>query len=298
MGNAILVVAGLMLGDVASDQQHRLVCEGADVLPEVNISGQPAIIHTQGLYVTDNHYLVTGRWESEPKRALLLRFSRNDLRAYEYIDITPPAIDGVTLDHPGGFDVDSKGRLWIPLSTSYATGTSLICRFRIEPNKPLTPREPEFFFRVNDHIGAICRTKDDSLVGANWDTKRVYLWSAEGTMRTSIDRNNLFAEAPKWQLAVQDWKFTQRNNRPFIIAGGIDKSNDSATATIQLIDFVSREIRESYRFPKRDDVSRPITNEGLALHESRLYLLPEDIGRGAKVLRFKFISTLGRNRAK
>ena len=89
MGNAILVVAGLMLGDVASDQQRRLVYEGADVLPEVNI--------------------------------------------------------------------------------------------RIEPNKPLTPREPE--------------------------------------------------------------------------------------------------------------------NEGLALHEGRLYLLPEDIGRGAKVLRFKFISTLGRSRA-
>lgn len=285
----VLAVAGLAFSDVALAQQHRIAYEGADVLPEVEIDGESAIIHTQGLYVTDDHYLVTGRWESKPKRALLLRFPRNDLQSYEYIDITPLPVNGQTLDHPGGFDVDSNGRLWIPLSTSDAAGPSLICRFRIEPDKPLTPRKPEFAFQTDDHIGAICRTKDDSLVGANWDAKRVYVWSSEGTLKTCTDRTNMFANVPGWQLAVQDWKFLQRKGRPLIIAGGIDKSRESSLATIQLIDIDHGEIHETHRFPMRGDVSRPVTNEGLDLHESALYLLPEDIGRGAKVLRYKFV---------
>jgi hypothetical protein len=205
------------------------------------------------------------------------------------MDITPPKIDGATLDHPGGFDVDTEGRFWIPLSTSNAAGPSLICRFTIEPNQPLTPSEPDRAFSVDDHIGAICLTKDGSLIGANWDTKRVYQWSTTGETLRSIARNELFAEAPDWKLAVQDWKRVQRERCALIIAGGLDKSRESSRATIQLIDIVGGNIHETHRFARQEDVSRPITNEGLDIHEQTLFLLPEDIGRGAKVLRFTII---------
>ena len=57
----------------------------------MQIDGDPAVIHTQGLYVDDEHFYVTGRFEKTPKRALLLRFERSDPQRYEYIDITPRA---------------------------------------------------------------------------------------------------------------------------------------------------------------------------------------------------------------
>ena len=279
-----LIAAALILSHSAVAEPFRFVYERSDVLPEVEIDGQTVFIHTQGLYVTDDHYLVTGRLESKPKRSLLLRFSRKNLESYELIDIMPPPIDGATLDHPGGFDVDSKGRLWIPISTSHSRGPSLICRYVIEANKPLTPRKPDFSFRVDDHIGAICWLRDDSLFGANWDTKQVYLWSADGSQRTRIDRRQLFADSPRWQLAVQDWKSIEYQGKPLIIAGGLDKTGVSSKAVIQVIDFEKRQVLQSLFPPHRQGVSRPMTNEGIAFHAGKIYLLPEDIGRGAKVL--------------
>ena len=42
------------------------------------------------------------------------------------------------------------------------------------------------------------------------------------------------------------------------------------------------------RLAPRPDVGRPVTNEGLALLQNELFLLPEDFGKGAKVLRYSF----------
>jgi hypothetical protein len=100
-----IIILSMFVGLDASGrtfaQQSPIVYEADDVLPNVSIDGESAIIHTQGLYVTDKHYLVTGRRETDPNRALLLRFSRADLRSYEFLDITTPPVNGVILDHPG-----------------------------------------------------------------------------------------------------------------------------------------------------------------------------------------------------
>ncbi len=267
--------------------QDRFVFERADTLPEIVIDGEKVKIHTQGLYVTDTTYWVTGRLEKKPKRALLMRFMRDDLGKYETIDITPQEIDGETLDHPGGFDVDSAGQLWIPLSTSHPAGPSLIYRLAIKAGKDLSSAEWEVAFRVNDHIGAICLAEDGSVIGANWDTKHVYVWLPNGKLLRRIDRNQLFSSAPDWQLAVQDWKAVEMNDRVVIIAGGLDRSRDTDRATIQLMDILRGKIHQTYRFPLQTNVSRPITNEGLDVHGRELFLLPEDLGRGAKVLRYR-----------
>ena len=275
------------VGALAAGQQRELVYENADALPEVTVGGAPAVIHTQGLYVTDQHYLVTGRLETKPKRALLLRFSRDDLRKYEVADITPPPVDGAVLDHPGGFDVDSQGRFWIPLSTSNPQGPSLICRYTIDSNAALIPGNPEALIQIDDHIGAICLLKDDSLVGASWDTKDVYLWSADGSLLTSFRGAGMFGGDRRKSVAVQDWKSLDPNNN-HIILGGLDKSREPSRAIIEVGDIIRGELLETHELPRREDVSRPLTNEGLAVHRGKLYLLPEDIGRGAKVLRFRF----------
>ena len=260
--------------------------EGADELPVVKIDGELAKIHSQGLFVTQQHYLVTGRLEIKPKRALLLRFSRKELTSYEYADITPEEVEGKTLDHPGGFDVDDDGRFWIPLSTSNRAGPSLICSYGIDDKAPLEKLRLVSSFPVEDHIGAICCV-GDRLLGANWDTKRVYVWNKKGKLEREIDRNQLFAETPEWQIAVQDWKhIVGHPNR--VILGGIDKSSLLRKATVQVIDTAEWKILQSHVLDKRKDVNRPLTNEGLCLRGDELYVLPEDIGAGAKVLRYDF----------
>lgn len=267
-------------------ERFDLQYAGADELPVVEIGGEPVKIHTQGLYVSDQHYLVTGRLEETPKRAVLLRFKRDDLPSYEFVDITPAVADEQSLDHPGGFDVDSQGHFWIPLSTSHRRGPSLICRYQIDAGRPLAEIKLESSIRLDDHIGAICLMKDDALVGASWDTKQIYSWKPDGTLLSRVDRNEVFPESPNWQVAVQDWKnFEPGSNQ--ILLGGIDKSNVQQQATIQLVDLVERKILETHVFEPRDEVSRPLTNEGLAVHDDTLYLLPEDLGGGARVLRFQ-----------
>ncbi len=266
-----------------TEQKHEY--EGSDELPVVKIDGESVKIHSQGLFVTKESYLVTGRLEAKPKRASLLRFSRTD-DSHELFDITPKEIGGKTLDHPGGFDMDEKGRFWIPLSTSNRAGPSLICAYEIEEEQPLSNASLAFTFDVDDHIGAVCCV-GDRLYGANWDTKSVYVWDRKGKLERKIDRGKLFAQTPDWQVAVQDWKHLEVDGKADrIILGGIDKSNLLRRATVQVIDPMRWEIVESYTLDQRKDVKRPLTNEGLCVQDGKLYLLPEDIGDGAKVLRF------------
>lgn len=277
-------------------QESSFVFESADVLPEVMIEGKNSKIHTQGLVVTRDYYLVTGRLETTPKRALLLRFSRQDPGTVEFVDITPTResrtddLGSANLDHPGGFDVDSKGNLYVPISTSHPRGPSLVYRFRIAPSKPLTALQSELAFRIDDHIGAICCDHaNETLIGANWDTKQVYRWTQEGRLISKLERSKLFPGAPEWQLAVQDWKGVRKSDG-IVVAGGIDKSKehttDTSNAVVQFLDVRGRQVMASYRLPALDNVSRPVTNEGLCWFKEKLYLLPEDIGRGAKVLRY------------
>lgn len=282
-----VILVGILV-DFAAAQPMRFEFAGADALPSVEVNGELATIHTQGLVVTDDHYWVTGRCELVPHRALLLRYPRKDLQNCEFVDITPPQIDGETLDHPGGFDMDSSGRLWIPLSTSHARGPSMICRYAIKPAARLEPLRPDVAFKVDDHIGAVCLADMDSLFGANWDTELVYRWSTVGRL-ISVQRREQFVDASEWRLAVQDWKSFGYHQQTMIIAGGIDQSGVSPRGMVQIIDAFKGRIYETHRLPDRRDVARPLTNEGLAVHNSTLYLLPEDIGRDAKVLRFKII---------
>lgn len=275
----------------------RFVFESSDVLPEVMIEGKSVKIHVQGLLVTARHYVITGRLETPPnrRRSLLLRFPRNAPRRYEWVDITPEGMelpgdaDGATLDHPGGFDVDRSGNLVIPISTSHRKGPSVILGVRAKPSEPLRNLKTDVIAVLDDHIGAVCiDAKDDAIMGANWDTKHVYRWSKQGELQSKQPREKWLDEANDWHLAVQDWKATDQGR---VIAGGIDKSqarsDDLSPAVIQLLDPRQGRIVWQRRMPTVPTVSRPVTNEGLCLFAGKLYLLPEDIGRGAKVLRYR-----------
>ncbi len=265
----------------------------AQPLPSVEIDGTSVKIHTQGLYATEDDYLVTGRVDTLPRRAVVLRFPRGDLTQYESLDLTPTGQQQAVLNHPGGFDRDSEGVFWIPLSTSNSRGPTTVLGLSLWAGKlPASRSQLTKSFQISDHLGAICCLEQGRLLAANWDTKLVYLIdSAAGAVLQKFSHDDFFGSDSGIRLAVQDWKYDRDSK--LVIAGGIDKSasldSQSPNAVIAWIDPARRKLVSSIRLKPRDDVARPLTNEGLALDGSDLFLLPEDFGKGAKILRFSIV---------
>ncbi len=257
-------------------------------LSEIEIDGQVTRIHTQGLYVTDRHFLVTGRLESKPKRALLFRFSRQNPSKFEYVELTPPMQDGELLDHPGGFDRDVDGVYWIPVSTSHRRGPTVIYGLTVDPDQPLRKSLAiRTSIRLTDHLGALCCIGNQLLV-ANWDTKDIYRLRKNGETQWAIERSQFIRDDVDWFLAVQDWKWDTDSD--LIVAAGIDKSPKRdklvSKAVLQWIDPKRKRVVRTERLPALKGVSRPLTNEGMAWKDGQLYLLPEDLNAGSKILRF------------
>lgn len=290
----ILVTCG---SPAAAQQALEVRLEAAEPLANVQIDGKDCIIHTQGLFVTDKHYHVTGRLETRPQRALLLRFDRDDPRHYEYIDITREAPAGGTgrLDHPGGFAYDGR-QFWIPIALSQPRPPTAIVRVSHEPRLPLERATLRLAFHVDDHVGALAWEPSRGLLfGANWDTNVVYAWTPDGNLVERFRHEQLLPDVPDWHLAIQDWTAVGDGlvNEPgALMAGGIDKSArrdpDVSTAVLELLDLNAHKRLAHVRLPRVEGHDGPVTNEGLALHGDRLYLLPGDIGRDAKVFRFQY----------
>ena len=281
--------------------QAELEFLGEDVLPEVRVNGKVAHIHSQGLFVTEQHYWITGRLDSaKPRRALLMRFPRGRDGDAEVLDITPDSLRGAAgemLDHPGGFDVDAEGRFWIPVSTSHRRGPTLIACYRCDEDRPLSKATLESSFRFDDHVGALCHDRDESIFGANWDTKVVRRWRTGGKLIWQQNQSDLFAADKAWRLAVQDWKWIASTEQSegeaairiegLVVAGGLDKSAAAADrAQLHWLDLSTREIVRKLVIPQRPGVKRAMTNEGMAIRNDVLFLQPEDIGAGARVLKF------------
>ena len=96
----------------------------------------------------------------------------------------------------------------------------------------------------------------------------------------------------KWGLAVQDWKSIGENR---ILAGGVDKSPDrdrsQPRAVVELIDIESRRRIAQTRLPTPARAREPVTREGLAIFNNRVFLVPADIGRGAEILRYRWVQS-------
>lgn len=285
VGLTVLRTVGLSASAQADDLRGRVP------LPEIVVDGSPVKIHTQGLYATDRSWLVTGRLEQSPKRPLLLCLPRDRTDDYTYFDLTVATSDGVQLDHPGGFDRDSQGVYWIPVSTSHRRGPTVILGMKFDEERPASSAiSIVASIRNEDHIGAICCLPGGILLGANWDTKKIHRIRTNGSpAKPALVDWSYFVKSPGWQLAVQDWKYDADAGQ--IVASGIDKSPaakaDVSRAVIAWINPRTRAVK-SERIAARDDTARPLTNEGMSFRGGELFLLPEDFGRGAKILQFDY----------
>ncbi len=264
-------------------------------LPLLQIQGQAVRAHTQGLELRGGSYYVTARREDvRPKRALLLR---TDPAASGWVawDITPvDAQGGVTdLDHPGGMQSDGT-RLWIPLAPSKRAGRSLICAFQFANLVAGRPLKPDFEFAVDDHIGAVAVDADRQLLlGANWDTERVYLWDFRGQLQRTLTGVELQARGlgvvagaeARSGIAVQDWKVV--GDRLF--ASGLFRtpgaaSGSTANRLSSFRDFLKPEFQcQTVTLPLRPGIM--LAREGMAISKDAVYFLPEDLGASNRLFR-------------
>jgi hypothetical protein len=283
-------------GDPKACEEFHVELDHTVALPNIKIDHQPAHIHTQGLYVDDEHIYVTGRLERDPKRPLFLRFDRQDTSRFAVIDLSTynSVISGQNLDHPGGFDFDGHD-FWIPIARSNPQGPSAIVRVSYDPKTPFEKWQQKVAFQVEDHIGALaCEKTLGYLYGANWDTKQIYVWKPDGTQTELIHREHWVRGAPRWELAVQDWKGAGEGflvTPGALIAGGIDKSperdSSKSRAVVELFLPHKRKRLAQIQLPPMDGFKGPLTNEGMCLYDRWLVLLPADIGQNAQLYFFK-----------
>ena len=255
-------------------------------LPGLTIDGRAVKAHTQGLLVLDGAVFITARRDDvKPRRALLLRARKGQGR-FDIWDVTakspappsgadkPDSRDEL-LDHPGGFDHDGEN-LWIPIAASRRGGWTRIRAFEIAKLKPdNNPPAPAREILVEDHVGAIAvSTKRSELYGASWDTATVYVWTLDGKLSKKYEKAEFLRDRPRWGNAVQDWKVSGAT----LYASGLYKGRERdgrPRSVLHAIELQKREILWEARLPDIDGVSPG--REGMAIRDSRVYFLPEDL---------------------
>ena len=269
-------------------------------LPPLQVRGQSANAHTQGLEIIGDQFYVTARLETvRPKRALLARTTPQST-GWDTWDITPespsPGAAG-PLDHPGGFQFDGE-RLWIPVSESVRHGRTVIRVFSVQHLKPGQSAKSEFDFRFDDHVGALAVSRNQRIVlGASWDTETVYVWNLKGQLvRTLVGaelkyRNLGMVSGAGGHLgvAVQDWKMYGEllyTSGLFGDPGGTEpKPRSRLLVFTRFLEptFAS----EMIHLPTQQPVE--LAQEAMALSGDYLYFLPENLGSSNRCFRFPLL---------
>lgn len=295
-------VAGAVIGLVGRGGGESVPGLEIVPLPPLQIAGQPARAHTQGIEIVAGAFYVTARREDvQPKRAVLLRTVPGE-GDWSCWDITP-ATEGrgagntVLLDHPGGFQA-SAGRLWIPLAESRRGGRSLIRAYDLAELVPGKPARVAVEFPVDDHIGALAVSGQRGLlIGASWDTASVYHWDFEGKQRRVLSDTALgalglgAASGPDGRpgVAVQDWKIV--GDRLF--ASGLRRSTTPGSGALESwllslpCDLEPKGDLRRVRLP--EPAGTNLAREGIAIVDGVAHFLPEDLGPTNRLFRVPLV---------
>ena len=122
------------------------------------------------------------------------------------------------------------------------------------------------------------------LYGANWDTKRIYIWDTSGRLIRSASSADLKSSTRIWLPAVQDWKSIGPGR---VLLGGLAKTPGSQPSTDQSVlevwDLDSLTRVRSIRVPRPKGFTGEVANEGCAVWKGRVYFLPDDLGGNAAI---------------
>lgn len=259
-------------------------------LPPLRVGGRPARAHTQGLEVVGTHLYVTARREDQnPKQALLLRteLGRVDWDVWN-ITPAPTGSPPSSLDHAGGLQSDGT-RLWIPVAESRKYGRTVIRAILLADLRPGAPPRVEQEWSVDDHIGALAVSSQfQILLGASWDTERVYQWDLTGHLQKTLAGDDLRA---RWLgsasragvppgLAVQDWKWVDQQ----LYASGLLGQSAPRSRLWSYRNFLEPSFeREAVPLPEVPSIE--LAREAMAVTPGRLWFIPGDLGETNRLFR-------------
>jgi hypothetical protein len=203
------------------------------------------VYHVQGIDFDEQHVWVTSV-DATNQKGYLHQFSPEG-----EFERTIEIQNGIRF-HPGGLAADSSS-LWVPIAEYRANSSSIIQQ---RSKKTL---EIEYSFNVPDHIGCVAVTPE-YLIGGNWDSKEFYVWDHKGRLIRKVPSTT--------RTAYQDMKYEGGS----IVASGPQADGTGSIEWLRLPSFeVTRRIRAG-----KTDRGVSFTREGMAIHGTRLVLLPED----------------------
>lgn len=279
LGVLVLLLAVLRPGPLGAGEPSL----ESIALPPLRVDGHPARAHTQGLEVVGTQLYVTARREDcIPKQAILLRteLGRAD---WDVWNLSPALAGsrGRSLDHAGGLQSDGA-RLWIPVAESRKHGHTVIRAVPFAELRPGTPPRTEREWLVEDHIGALAVSSQfQLLLGASWDTERVYVWDLAGRLQRTIAGDDLRVRAlgsvaspgAPAGLAVQDWKWVG----PHLYASGLLGQTAPRSRLWFYRNFLEPSWqRESCPLPTAPSIE--LAREAMAVADGQLRFIPGDLG--------------------
>lgn len=154
--------------------------------------------------------------------------------------------------HPGGICLDGDS-LWIPVAEYRKESTAAIQR------RNARTLALEQSFTVPDHIGAVTAVPE-GILGVNWDAKDLYVWDRSGKLLRRMPNST--------GIAFQDIKYADGQ----LIGGGLLPDKTGAVGW-----FTWPGLQSVRQLPAgKTDRGVPYTNEGMAVRNGKLWLLPED----------------------
>jgi hypothetical protein len=163
--------------------------------------------------------------------------------------------------------------------------------FDLEAGRPL---ESNLEFSVNDHIGAVAVSPERQLlVGATWDTEKVYVWNFKGHLQRSLTVSELktrelgvqVGSASRAGVALQDWKFV--GDRLF--GSGLFRPSGlpAGSAESRLICFTNFLEADFQRWTVRLPLlnGTQLAREAMAISEGILHFIPEDLSATNRMFR-------------
>ena len=219
--------------------------------PERVLALQGKTAHVQGIDTDGVHLWVTSV-DRATRRGFLAMYSVADGRLVRSVEVQ----DGERY-HPGGIATDDVS-IWVPVAEYKATSSALIQK----RNKRTLALEAQF--AVADHIGCIA-VHGEHLIGGNWDSREFYVWDKQGKLLRKV--------APTAGNAYQDLKVWNGQ----LVASGLLSANNTAgsRAAVDFLELPSMRLLRRLE-PGDTDTGSPLTREGMAVFENRLWLLPED----------------------
>lgn len=215
-----------------------------ELLDEIAI--QAELDHVQGIDVRGGDLWISSV-ERETRKGRLHRVALPSGEAARAVEVQ----QGERF-HPGGVALDDDW-IWVPVAEYRPLSTAVIQRRRADT------LELAASFEVSDHIGCIA-ADGDRLIGGNWDSELFYEWNRQGR---EISRKSRRTETHYQDLKLSDG---------LLVASG---TMAPSRGSIDWLSPLTYTLRRRILAGETDRGVR-FTNEGMAVGDGKIYLLPED----------------------